>query len=99
VASHDDEASFMAALRRFRRRELVRIAWRDLAGRAALPETLGELSALADSAIRAAHDFALRALAPRFGTPRSARASHRNSWCWAWASSAAANSTFLPTST
>jgi glutamate-ammonia-ligase adenylyltransferase len=68
----EEETEFMAALRRFRRRELVRIAWRDLAGRAALPETLGELSALADSAIRVAHDYAVRALAPRFGTPRSA---------------------------
>ncbi|MCU0976798.1 MAG: bifunctional [glutamate--ammonia ligase]-adenylyl-L-tyrosine phosphorylase/[glutamate--ammonia-ligase] adenylyltransferase [Steroidobacteraceae bacterium] len=72
VAANEDEAAFMAALRGFRRRELVRIAWRDLAGRAALPETLAELSALADAAIRAARDFALRSLAPRFGTPRSA---------------------------
>jgi glutamate-ammonia-ligase adenylyltransferase len=71
VADHADEPAFMAALRRLRRRELVRIAWRDLAGRAPLAETLAELSSLADAAIRAAHGFAVRALAPRFGTPRS----------------------------
>jgi glutamate-ammonia-ligase adenylyltransferase len=69
---HEDEPGFMAALRALRRRELVRIAWRDLTGRAALAGTLEELSALADAAIHSAHDFASRALASRFGTPRSA---------------------------
>ncbi len=69
---HEDEPAFMDALRRLRRRELVRIAWRDLAGLATLEETLRELSALADGAIRAALAFASRALAPRYGTPRSA---------------------------
>ena len=72
VAAHDDEPAFMDALRRLRRHELVRIAWRDLAGLATLDETLRELSTLADGAIRAALDFATRALAPRYGTPRSA---------------------------
>jgi len=43
-----------AALRRFRRREMVRIAWRDLAGRADLSETMAELSALADACIQEA---------------------------------------------
>jgi [glutamine synthetase] adenylyltransferase / [glutamine synthetase]-adenylyl-L-tyrosine phosphorylase len=66
-----DEAAFMDALRRLRRRELVRIAWRDLAGLAPLPETLAELSALADAAVAAALAFARRALEPRYGTPRS----------------------------
>lgn len=47
----------MAALRRFRMRELARIAARELAGTAALPETLGEWSAAADTAI----DFAITA--------------------------------------
>jgi glutamate-ammonia-ligase adenylyltransferase len=65
-----DETSFMAALRRLRRRELVRIAWRDLARAAPLPETLSELSGLADAAIRAAHAFTTRMLAQRFGLPR-----------------------------
>jgi [glutamine synthetase] adenylyltransferase / [glutamine synthetase]-adenylyl-L-tyrosine phosphorylase len=72
LEAHADEADFMAALRRLRRRELVRIAWRDLAGVAALTETLAELSGLADASIRAAQAFARRALASRFGEPRSA---------------------------
>ncbi len=67
-----DEAAWMDALRRLRRRELVRIAWRDLTGAAALPETLAETSALADAAIVAARASAERALAPHYGTPRSA---------------------------
>jgi glutamate-ammonia-ligase adenylyltransferase len=67
------EADFMRALRQLRRRELVRIAWRDLTGAAPLAETLAELSALADGAIAAALVFASGSLAARYGTPRSAR--------------------------
>jgi glutamate-ammonia-ligase adenylyltransferase len=72
AAAPGDEAGFMDALRRLRRRELVRIAWRDLAGTAPLAETLEELSALADAAITAALGFATGALAARYGRPRSA---------------------------
>lgn len=43
-----------AALRRFRRREMVRIAWRDLAGRADLNETMAALSALAEACLQQA---------------------------------------------
>src|ERR1700722_19433157 len=45
------EAQWMAELRRWRRREFVRIAWRDLANWAPLSETLRDLSAVADAAI------------------------------------------------
>ena len=45
------EAEAMEALRRFRKRHMVRIAWRDLAGWADLDETLRDLSALADACI------------------------------------------------
>jgi glutamate-ammonia-ligase adenylyltransferase len=72
VDRHEDEADFMAALRTLRRRELVRIAWRDLTGQAGLAGTLLELSGLADAAIQAAHSFASRSLTGRFGVPRSA---------------------------
>jgi glutamate-ammonia-ligase adenylyltransferase len=71
LAQETDEAAFMDGLRRLRRRELARIAWLDLTGAAALEDTLRELSDLADAAIRAALAFAVRALAPRYGTPRS----------------------------
>jgi [glutamine synthetase] adenylyltransferase / [glutamine synthetase]-adenylyl-L-tyrosine phosphorylase len=38
-------------LRNFRQREMVRIAWRDLSGRAGLVETMADLSAFADACI------------------------------------------------
>jgi glutamate-ammonia-ligase adenylyltransferase len=65
------EAQFMAALRRWRRAEFSRIAWRDLAGWASLAETLADLSRAADLALVLAHDFALRTLTARHGQPRS----------------------------
>src|SRR5579863_4685565 len=40
-----DEKLLMTRLRRLRRREMVRIAWRDLAGLASLDETLRDLTA------------------------------------------------------
>ena len=59
----------MDELRRWRRAELARIAWRDLAGWASLAETILDLSNAADTAIRAAHDFAWRQLIERHGAP------------------------------
>ena len=50
---------------------MVRIAWRDLAGWADLPETLSDLSAFADAAIDLAVRFARRGLVARYGEPRS----------------------------
>lgn len=47
----DDDNALGVALRRFRRREMVRIAWRDLAGWAGLDETLRDLSALASACV------------------------------------------------
>jgi glutamate-ammonia-ligase adenylyltransferase len=65
------EAAAMAELRQWRRREMVRIAWRDLAGWAGLEETLADLSAFADAAIASAYDIARRLLVERYGEPRS----------------------------
>ena len=63
----------MDALRRLRRRELVRIAWRDLAGtRDARRNAARTVGARGRARSRAALAFATRALAPRYGTPRSA---------------------------
>ncbi len=45
------QSSIQQILRRFRCREMVRIAWRDIAGRADLSETMADLSDLADSCI------------------------------------------------
>ncbi|MBV9911123.1 MAG: bifunctional [glutamate--ammonia ligase]-adenylyl-L-tyrosine phosphorylase/[glutamate--ammonia-ligase] adenylyltransferase [Sinobacteraceae bacterium] len=63
---------YMAQLRAWRRRELVRIAWRDLAGWAELRETLADLSNFADAAINSTLQFAARSLQQRYGTPRCA---------------------------
>ncbi len=49
-----DEAALYEALRYWRQREMLRIAWRDLAGWARLEETLRDLSDLADACIQGA---------------------------------------------
>jgi glutamate-ammonia-ligase adenylyltransferase len=50
-ASVVDENDLIKKLRWFRKREMVRIAWRDLSGWATLQETIYELSKLADASI------------------------------------------------
>jgi glutamate-ammonia-ligase adenylyltransferase len=84
-----DENSLAVALRRFRREEMVRIIWRDIAAMAGLDETLEDLSALADACV----DRALSLL--------HAWTSATNStwWLWGWVSSARGSSTSRRTST
>jgi glutamate-ammonia-ligase adenylyltransferase len=65
-----DDAAFIDALRRFRRRQLVRIAWRDLASLADVETILAELTLLADVCIGAACRRASQELAARYGVPR-----------------------------
>jgi glutamate-ammonia-ligase adenylyltransferase len=65
----DSESALMTALRKFRRREMVRIAWRDLAGWSDLAETLMDLSLLADACIQYALDFLYRQATEKRGTP------------------------------
>jgi glutamate-ammonia-ligase adenylyltransferase len=72
LLSNLPEAEALSELRRWRRHEMVRIAWRDLAGWAELPETLSDLSAFADAAINVAVQYARRSLVSRYGEPRSA---------------------------
>ncbi len=67
--SVNDEAGLMLQLRLFRRREMVRIAWRDLAGWAELNETLMNLSLLADTCIQFTLDFLYRQDCAIRGTP------------------------------
>jgi [glutamine synthetase] adenylyltransferase / [glutamine synthetase]-adenylyl-L-tyrosine phosphorylase len=71
VPGSGSDADMLSALRRWRRREMVRIAWRALAGWAEVEETLAELSAFADAAIRVSVEHARQALAARYGEPRS----------------------------
>jgi [glutamine synthetase] adenylyltransferase / [glutamine synthetase]-adenylyl-L-tyrosine phosphorylase len=64
-----DEGDLMKQLRQFRRREMVRIAWRDLAGWADLDETLLDLSLLADACIQFALAYLYQQACELRGTP------------------------------
>jgi glutamate-ammonia-ligase adenylyltransferase len=70
VAECADEPALKRALRALRNRELVRIAWRDLAGWADLDETLADLSALADACVDQSYNKLLEWAAARDGLPR-----------------------------
>ncbi len=63
------EATLARQLRLFRRREMVRIAWRDLAGWSDLDETLSDLTALAETCIETALSFLYKQACKRWGTP------------------------------
>lgn len=64
-----DELEWMAALRRFRNKEMVRIAWRDIAGWASLSETLTEVSLLAEVCVQESLDFLFQRACALRGTP------------------------------
>ncbi len=64
-----DEEALHRKLRQLRRREMVRIAWRDLAGFSNLEETMSDLSALAEQAIGLALAHHSRWLSQRLGKP------------------------------
>ncbi|HME41230.1 MAG TPA: bifunctional [glutamate--ammonia ligase]-adenylyl-L-tyrosine phosphorylase/[glutamate--ammonia-ligase] adenylyltransferase [Steroidobacteraceae bacterium] len=72
IAAAPTPAGAQHILREWRRREMLRIAWRDIAGRATPEETLHALSDFADAAIRAAAACARAHLQPVFGLPRGA---------------------------
>jgi glutamate-ammonia-ligase adenylyltransferase len=65
-----DAAFYMDELRRFRRRQLARIAWRDLADFTDVETVLRELTLLADVCIESACARAARELETRYGLPR-----------------------------
>jgi len=65
----DNETAFLRRLRLFRHRELLRIIFRDLAGWSDCEETLAEISALADTCIRAAFLRSSMEMENRYGRP------------------------------
>ncbi len=73
ITAETDEAEAMRRLRLLRQREMLRIAWRDLAGWAALPESLRDLSQLAEVAIQQGVKHQSQALTARFGQPCNAK--------------------------
>ena len=68
VGTSEDEA-LMKGLRKIRNLEMVRIAWRDIAGWAPLEETLRDLSLLAEAAVDSALEVLFANATERFGTP------------------------------
>ncbi|MCJ7558786.1 MAG: bifunctional glutamine synthetase adenylyltransferase/deadenyltransferase, partial [Gammaproteobacteria bacterium] len=67
-----DEAGAMTVLRRIRRREWMRLAWREISASADVMESLAELTDAADILIRGAMNFASKGLQARHGYPRDA---------------------------
>lgn len=59
-------------LRRLRNRELLRIIWRDVSGRASLADTLLEMTQLAEAALRTALDWVYADCVRELGLPRGA---------------------------
>jgi len=72
MSAIDEEAGCQRVLRRFRRQQLMRAAWRDLAGFATLEETLGQVSEVAELSIAAAVGFASAAVKAAHGEPLGA---------------------------
>ena len=70
IAGSQTSVAAQSILREWRRREMLRIAWRDIAGRAPVRETLHAASEFADAAIHAAVDSARNHLRAAFGEPR-----------------------------
>jgi glutamate-ammonia-ligase adenylyltransferase len=68
VAHHEAPTAAFDALRRFRRRELLRVAVRDLAGGVPVERVGAELAAVAEACLVAALEVAVRAVVP--GEPR-----------------------------
>ncbi|MDD2316739.1 MAG: bifunctional [glutamate--ammonia ligase]-adenylyl-L-tyrosine phosphorylase/[glutamate--ammonia-ligase] adenylyltransferase [Desulfobacterales bacterium] len=67
-----NEKCLAAALRRFRQREMIRIAWRDLAGWADLNETTASLSELADQCLDQTLSIIYENLCRTYGEPADA---------------------------
>ena len=64
-----DEAALSQTLRAFRRREMTRIAFRDLAGWSNLAETVTDLSGLADTCLEHTASILYNRLSEKFGAP------------------------------
>ncbi|NOR80725.1 MAG: bifunctional [glutamate--ammonia ligase]-adenylyl-L-tyrosine phosphorylase/[glutamate--ammonia-ligase] adenylyltransferase, partial [Methyloprofundus sp.] len=71
LSSNDiqSDAELMKILRQFRNKQMMRIAWRDLAGWSELDETLADLTALAESCIQFTLDYLYQQACNRRGTP------------------------------
>lgn len=73
----DDDRRLGSILRTIRRREMVRIAWRDLAGWSNLSETMVDLSAFADACIDQTLTLLHQRQCLQFGVPTGLDNSHQ----------------------
>ncbi len=64
-----NDGELMKILRQFRNTQMLRIAWRDLAGWSELDETLSDLTALAESCIQFTLDYLYQQACNRRGIP------------------------------
>ncbi len=71
AATASSAAEAQRLLREWRRREMLRIAWRDIMGHAPVRVTLRDVSDLADGCIRAAAAAAQNLFCASFGKPRN----------------------------
>jgi glutamate-ammonia-ligase adenylyltransferase len=71
VGQSTSDSELLHSLRDVRNREMVRIAWRDLAGLASIEQTLSELTSLAETLLDAALVKVYEHHVLRFGAPRS----------------------------
>ncbi len=78
LADVEDEDALMRRLRHCRRREMVRVAWRDLAGRADLAETMADLSAFADACLHHTLQILYHWQCDRYGLPTAADGSQQH---------------------
>ncbi len=75
IASSEE---FARVLRQFRQYEMIRIAWRDLAGWADLLETVSDLSNFADACIEQVLSFLYQQMCRELGTPKRMDGSPQN---------------------
>ncbi len=66
-----DDAAAMLELRRVRRREAIRLIWRDVNGLDDVEETIAGSTAIAEACLVAAYEYAEASLARRHGFPRN----------------------------
>ncbi len=64
-----DDKNIYSALRKFKKREYIRIGLRDLLGKVDLKETVEDISNLADVCLQAAYEDADRQLRKKYGSP------------------------------
>jgi glutamate-ammonia-ligase adenylyltransferase len=78
IRNADDEEGLGIILRKRRTREMIRIAWRDLAGRADLFKTMSDLTSFADACIDLTFSRLYKLQCGKYGTPASLAGSTQN---------------------